>query len=342
MRIVLIIALLALISTTALAQTKEDWSKITTGTCTQPTQCLVNSAYNSQYDNQPDRYWSETVNANKPKCIGNGQYLSDHYCESGVWASRTKTLALHLLTIAGQQSGPYVLTCDHYTRQFRNTAGTNAYGAISTYLGTTCWQPGNKVVEPCINNVCTLTTTTGVLWGTTLNSDIQGTKSFLKALNINPTACNNAVNQDNDFDTCGTNLWYNHNTQTIISSQPAIPSITNEAKQLLSSNFNIIRNSLSSNPDYAFFQQPDYSTIFYASTPTNSAFSFKQPPITTSRIEYAGWTYSNLPQGACSVITAYDNKASCTGNIIASSVTGTDTRRNIVADWHYVNAPRSP
>src|SRR3989344_8026 len=90
-----------------------NWQQTSEGTCGQPSQCLVSNAFNSVFDNDPNAYWDGLANpAQGPKCIASGQYILDHYCNEGVWSSRTKLVASRLATLAVQSGASvYSVSC---------------------------------------------------------------------------------------------------------------------------------------------------------------------------------------------------------------------------------------
>ena len=123
---------------------RQDWQRKSIGFCKQTNQCLVSNAFNEAWDNFPDRYWSEQSNNNKPKCINNMQFIEDNYCDMGSWSSRTRQVATQLLSIAlSQNPTNFSLYCDDYDKVFNRYVYRTDYGAVTSFLGEFCMQPGN-------------------------------------------------------------------------------------------------------------------------------------------------------------------------------------------------------
>ena len=363
MQIKKIILLLLLLTPTALAAdwvetyVKSNWDRTATGFCKEATQCLVSNAYNEAWDNQPERYWSETSNLNKPKCINDTQYIADNYCEKGIWSSRTKIVATQLLAIALNTTPTnFSLICDTYNAVLNRYAYSTDYGTVTSFIKSLCLQPGNKRSDLCVNNICVLRHGENVAFGMSFNTDISGAKSPLQALNINPEECNSAKNNDGDYDPCGDGVWYNHDTQSIIytptiSPLPQPTNITNDFFMLPYNKLKDYVFSVVYKPDmvrynYTFFNQlPQFKKVYMAKDNFDFVYSFKQENITLTQITYAGWYLSNinLPADACSrIIKRYDSWANCekqpsqTEFYIAAHrtpPTKTDKRISLVDAW---------
>jgi len=307
-------------------QLKETWDRTALGYCLQPDQCLVGNSHSETYDNQPDRYWSQTSPSEKPKCIANGQYLSDHYCDSGVWTSRTKLVALQLIALANAQSpDTYRLYCDTFNNSLGRYDYATQYGTVTSYLRKFCLQPGNKRLDVCANNICVLNYGGQTALGFASNTAITGDKSPLNALNLSENLCNQAINNNGAYNQCGTNVWYNHNTQSIIYAPGAtsLPSVTSQIQDFLSTPFGKLRNyvfSVVHNPtiaqfNYSFFDHtPDYNNLYLAKDDLAFAFAFKEDQETLAQIDYAGWYFANipLPANTCArYIKTFDPDAHC-------------------------------
>lgn len=305
---------------------KYNWDRKSTGFCQDTNQCIVSNAYSDAFDNMPDRYWSETSNNQKPKCITDGQYISDNYCEKGQWTSRTKLAAQQLLALALNKSqNNFALYCDEYDEVLNKYQYNTDYGTVTSYLRGLCMQTGNKRSDICVNNICVLKYETGTGFAMAFNTDISGEKSPLHALNMEADECDSAKNNDGDYDTCGNNLWYNHDTQTIlyVPGISPLPPQTPETNDFFMLPFNKLKNYVTTvvhKPDitqynYTFFNPtPQFKQIYMTKDNLDFTYAFKQENITLQQISYAGWYYSNinLPTETCErIIKKYDSFANC-------------------------------
>ncbi|MBN2052151.1 hypothetical protein JW756_01490 [Candidatus Woesearchaeota archaeon] len=71
------------------------------GFCSNATQCLYNIAGNPADNGNVD---------GNPQCINNTQYIKDSLCQSGNWTSRTKLLAMELVSLT-KNTDKFTLTC---------------------------------------------------------------------------------------------------------------------------------------------------------------------------------------------------------------------------------------
>ncbi len=304
------------------------WTRQSVGFCQTASQCLVSNAFNESWDNFPDRYWSEVANSQKPKCINNTQYIADNYCDNGIWSTRTRLVATQLLAVALNKSDTnFSIYCDTYDDVLNKYAYSTDYGPVTTFLRKFCSQTGNRVVENCVNNICVMRYANNMAFGMAINTDISGTKSPLQALNLSATECDNTKNNDGDYDACGDEVWYNHDTQSILyvpavsPLPPILPIITDyfmvPYNKLRTYVFDYIHDPDIAQYNYTFFNlTPQFNYISIAREGTDFTYSFKQANITHNNIptEYAGWYFTNiqLPENACDrIIKRYDGKASC-------------------------------
>ena len=305
---------------------KETWDRRGTGFCPKANQCLINNAHSDSYNEQPDRYWSETSSDQRPKCIAPGQFISDHYCENGQWTSRTKQVALQLLAVGlGRTPEDFAIYCDKYDKVLNKYDYVTSYGSVTSFLRKFCFQPGKRRLEPCANNICVLRHGNAVAFGFASNTDISGEKSPLRALNVGPKSCDTVKNNDQDYDACGNNVWYNHDAQSLIYA-PGISTLTPVTAQtqsfltvpfgkLKDYVFGVVHKPDITQYNYTFFTpDPDYNYLYITKNSANFAYSFKQEDVTLSKIDYAGWYYSNinLPEDTCArLIKRQDSRANC-------------------------------
>lgn len=357
------ILLIALLSLSAVAlpatwvqvQLKYNWDHTSSGLCNQQTQCLVNNQSNPTFDNQPERYWTQAGIRDKPKCITHGQYIADHYCEVGQWTSRTKLVAEQLLQIPIQQGDQqYKLYCDTYVNTLNRYSYVTSYGAVNTFLDRYCTQTGGQR-STCVNNVCVLSYSRGTAFGMALNEDIDGRKSPLQALGYSTTKCDVAKNNDMDYDHCGDNIWYNHNTASIIYSPNATiqPTAASTHALFMDSYYKLkayvaqyVHNPTIQGFNYDFYDiEPALNFVYFAKQNDKTFYSFKQQNMTRDNTAYAGWYYKNiqLPQQTCTkFIKPKDGNAHCeqqpiqTEFYIATAKTPFDlfTTSNLIDSWH--------
>ncbi len=337
--------------------TKYTWDRKSTGFCKEANQCLVSNSFNESMDNQPERYWTENLSQRKPKCITDAQYISDNYCEKGIWSSRTKILATQLLAIALNTTPlNFSLFCDSYDSVLNRYAYSTDYGTVTSFINVLCVQPGSKRPEICVNNICVMRYGRDVAFGMSINTDISGIKSPLHALNMSPTECESAINDDGKYDPCGSGVWYNHNTNSIIYSPATSPlpeptSITGDFfllpyNKLKNYVFTVVHKPDITRFNYTFFDlPPQFQQVYMAKDGTDFFYTFRQKNVTLSQITYAGWYLSNinLPTDACNrIIKRYDSFANCeeqptlTEFYIAAHrtpPTKTDQRVSIVDAW---------
>jgi len=325
MRIIPLLILLLILPAVFAAEWKEvsmkhSWDRRSAGFCKDTTQCLIKNGYNESLDNQPDRYWSGILYAEKPKCINTGQYISDNYCENGEWSSRTKLVAEQLIAVAGDNN--YMLYCDNYQKTLNNYAYNTEYGPVISFIGKYCSQPGAKRTENCLNNICVLKYGNRIAFGMATNTDISGDKSPLLALNISKDECDNA--KTGGYKPCGRyGVWYNHDTEILIYA-PGITTMP-EPEGVIIDYYNLLKDYVFTyvhNPDiaqynYQFYDiTPQFDYVYMARKNDKTIYSFKQENISHNLIstDYAGWYYENieLPEKACDrYIKSYDSEASC-------------------------------
>jgi len=194
---------------------KYNWNFQMTGFCPRPEDCLVNPQGLSDKNYLPETYYLGPEYS--PACIADGQHISQYQCVEGHWTSRTKYIGLQLLDYAEIfHPGDYELFCDDYDKVL-NFVGYKALPnalAVENYIeNAQCFD------QKCLNQVCVLKYEGNkVAFGASLNAPINDiSKSFLLALGELQTTCNDAINDDGDFDRCGeSHVWYNHDLNSVI------------------------------------------------------------------------------------------------------------------------------
>jgi hypothetical protein len=183
---------------------------------------------------------------------------------------------------------------------------------------------GGRALRNCVNSVCVLRYGNNVAFGTAINTEIDGSKSPLLALNLSEDSCDSVLNTDKDYDLCKFGLWYNHDTKSIIYAHTAIlPPVNPITEQFFMTPYAKLKNYVFDyvyNPDiaqynYTFFNQaPAFKQIYIAKEDFDFVYSFRQKNVTLTQIDYAGWYFSNinLPNGTCDrIIKGYDSRANC-------------------------------
>jgi len=162
-------------------------------------------------------------------CINNGDFYLDHYCDEGVWTSRTKILAEKMLSLV-EENSDYDLFCDeynlalnrfeYYIDEINSLYIIKGLPSISP-LGGASYSCYTNSGFPCTNNYCILETDNKVFLGTTFNLPIEsGNNKFLQLIDINN--CDNVLEiDDENYHYCNTaqTTWYNNKTKSIIYSK---------------------------------------------------------------------------------------------------------------------------
>lgn len=198
---------------------KYDWNGEEYGFCTNNEQCFVTSSLSEGADAEASL--SDFYTGSYPTCIESGEYLMDHYCETGEWSSRTKFLATKLLNYA--DSDDYMMYCSNLQNNLLDYAvggynyanyleGESAITidveselgdalieeTLTTETSNVCFpdlstsETGRRLVpyeeNTCINNVCVLKYKQGdgfaTAFATSMNLNKTDDQSFLIPLGI--------------------------------------------------------------------------------------------------------------------------------------------------------------
>ncbi len=281
------------------SQKKISWEGDETefGYCPENADCLVNPTRDTQklgfyksittFLQDTTSYYSEDITENSPsiQCIKNKESLADHYCENGKWTTRTKQLALQLLSLAGISSGSdYTLLCDNYKNalvnfeEMVNSIPVEDYitGTLRTLQGTSCFTENYKM--PCLNNFCILRFNDKVVLGASLNKPINEIPlAFIETLKNkdgNPLEadCSSAGSQDR-FYQCDSNkiLYYNPVKKMFVYSRPGIDFIEQSPLDLITIFFENIKRFVLDlwqpkfgflNKPYDFIEKADFNEIY--------------------------------------------------------------------------------
>ena len=297
------------------------------GYCPVDSQCLVNP--------------SEFVDVN---CIDNREYIGNSFCEDGEWTSRAKMLAVGLLRYANiKSSDDYTLFCDTYDNilNFYNYQVGGDF--VLNYVGDVHCNG-----KACVNEFCVLRYSDGVAFGTSVNEDINSTRSFLKALDQSIFLCDDSMIEDNQYHRCGTsNIWYNHNQGTIIQlptddsfgsvswPESFVSFIKNPFEKI--SNWIVPRTT-----GLDFFNQTRMFTKVYADVHGDKkVFAFMEEGQTVyiggwpiSGMDYIGLEYQGLDLTPCDLIRHYDSTISCSSDqVIFAQSRRPGQPTNLVDAW---------
>ncbi|MCK5107404.1 MAG: hypothetical protein KAQ83_01640 [Nanoarchaeota archaeon] len=181
---------------------KYTWDREQSGYCQENSQCLANPA-GIQGD------------PNYPQCINSNTFIGDHYCEEGQWTTRTKFLALQLLSLA-PKTQPYTLYCDDY----QNTLNKYNYNDVESFILYPRNLNGSQFNS--VNNFCILRygVDDRIVIATSLNHPITSNEvNFLTVFNQNIQSC---PTEHSGFDQCNSQpdyIYYNEEINSIIYSK---------------------------------------------------------------------------------------------------------------------------
>jgi hypothetical protein len=295
--------------------------------CLRPNQCLVTAAGAESRNDQPE-FFFRSVDAEKPKCLADEQFVLDHLCQDGAWTSRTLDVFLNLADLA-QRSSPdnFSITCAESDTVFNDVSYVTSQGVrVADIIGQNC-QPGSGTQDhPCINNACVLQYANGVAFGTSLNEPINSPKSFLKTLNLSTDFCDNVANPY--YEECSPGvlaqekIYFNPYTESLLFVQNDQVQQIN-AQQVFDTvvkpRQDEMRDYVARNTNDTFLQgyyrRPiSYSHIALHKRGAKEIFGFKAESQSVFRYDYGAITYTNidLGQNPCSgFVKLFDDRAFC-------------------------------
>lgn len=271
---------------------KQGWHQRSDDFCSSDTQCLVSPSGSQEFDGMPEKFFTET----KPYCINNNQFILDFYCSNGYWSSRTKLLALNLLSIANANSpSDFSLFCAPAELALNNLDYEVDNILVIEYFND-CHPHGTQDDYSCVNSVCVLKYGNNIAFGTSLNIPIDDPRSFLKALDKSENLCNSEKNNNNRFDLCSDNIWYNHDIESVIVLKTGnVPALnTNLENTFITQPFTILNNlAAGANLDF-FAEQKVFNNLFFAKKGSKEVFSFLEKDKTEFSYDYLGFYSNNL------------------------------------------------
>ncbi|PIN76715.1 hypothetical protein COV17_01475 [Candidatus Woesearchaeota archaeon CG10_big_fil_rev_8_21_14_0_10_36_11] len=236
------------------AKVKTDWYESNWGFCPEDNGCFVYTAdVDEEYGQSTDDFYTTGA---IPQCIGDTEYVFDHYCEEGDWTTRTKRIASEFLKFVEAKDkytilcGPYDETLLQYNPQVflgENAIGQSSEGNIfggSEVPSSTCFEGINKpnLLSPqentCVNNICVVRYNDGdtdkVVFATSLNS-FEKSAPFLLALGIEPEQLRTSCSGSGTFNRCtfetDVDVWYSKELNAIVYGKESfnlVPSTWNK------------------------------------------------------------------------------------------------------------------
>ena len=325
---------------------KRDMYDVEVQLCINPSQCLVTSSGNIDYDNDPEKYYKATTFLERPRCLADGQYVEDFYCATGEWTSRTKLLSDAIYGVALNRNhgeNNFTMVCGPYDYVLNDFA--TAYGdasKVKQFLEKNCNHPFG-----CINNICVLKFPKGVVLGTSLNIPVNNTNSFLVELNFSQFACDNVppfsyggygTTQSNFQECSGTpssSTFYDSGLNSLLYDPTGLKVFPAPLQQF---HWNVIENLFLDNInqytlDYAHDQNAPVlgrnftllpkaryfrNVFFYSNGDSSIGFPYNDVKLVYSFFEddqqnfdYFGIKTQNVtwPQGVCNIIESSDPRA---------------------------------
>lgn len=343
---------------------KSTWDNLGVGYCPTVEQCLVTPNGNYDNNNNPSMFNynyldnpTSSSSSNSPQCINDNQYIGDHYCEKGAWTTRTKFLALQLLSVTESSSDPndYTLFCDDYANVLNYYSYTLSIGASTNYIYEYFIKQTNGckiypesapvgVIVSCANKVCVLSykknDADSVVVGVSLNQPINSTKySFLEALSKSKTYCSNAYYSDGKFHSCDGigNIWYNSELQLVVYAKDGViltditfwnkfvSFLKNPFKSIFNTIINVIKPTYGTNIiSYEFINKTkDFDRIYL-----NQKGESKSIKGITEKIgneEFLSVTYTGIAADICESVDAYIANSPAIGDVISCNQTANMT-----------------
>lgn len=330
-----------------------NWNSRGFGFCLQESQCLVSSAGSHSFDGLPEKYFSGTK---PPYCINSSQYILDFYCAGGNWSSRTELIAVELLKIAESQSpNDFSIFCGPAAMAGNNINYAVDGVPVKNLLAGYCHPYSSNRSYDCVNSICVLRYGANVAFGTSLNIPVEDhDSSFLKVLGKSVDACSNAKNLDGDFDLCRDNIWYNHNTESVIvmpsgyssNSLSAVGSDVITSKYFALPFADIRSFAIASQLNSSFIDTVHlFSNLYFAKKGSREVFGFLEKDQALFSYDYFGILMRGIDfsgYSLCSdVIGFIDGAAVCRDSpnvVLVSEKTREINQSSLVNAWSDVTA----
>ncbi|MBI4450891.1 hypothetical protein HY642_02870 [Candidatus Woesearchaeota archaeon] len=330
---------------------KFNWDRSKFGYCERNDQCLVDPQGSYDSNDKPQAFFNASVKP--PQCIASGQYILDAYCEHGNWSSRTKQIAVQMLDFASENSpNDYRLFCDSAPDTLNTLVFNTQFGAVSNFI-TNCTLPGGKL-GPCVNNFCVLAYGSEVAFGTSLNVPVNDRQSYLRALDKPETACNGAIDNDQNYNACDPRTWYDHATRSVITFHPGTGTLTTpgpdiEQRYILSPHdqiVNFVLRALHMKPNnYSFYANPKLFTNLYSTKMTGfEAFAFLEEGQFDGAVkrDYIG-IQGPVQFNVCELVKHFDPLSECNSTATTYVVTErSDVSTKLITVWKDLTAKLRP
>jgi hypothetical protein len=323
------------------------WNSRAFGFCPQESQCLVSPAGSHSFDGMPEKYFSPT----KPYCINSSQYILDFYCANGNWSSRTRLIAVELLKIAeSRANNDFSLFCGPVDIAVNNVNYPVNGISVKEFLNNYCHPFSSTGTHPCVNSVCVLKYGADIAFGVSLNIPVDDNgRSFLEVLGKDDDACNSAKNLDSDFDLCRDNIWYNHNTESILVLPSSVSPVSSSAAGLVdryfSRPFDSIRSFAASQANASFLGSSNlFSNVYFAREAGREIFGFLEKDKSLFSYDYFGILMNGIDFSGYSLCTDImsiaDGRALCrdSPNAVFVAKKTPDVNQSLVNAWSDVTS----
>lgn len=314
---------------------KINYDKTETAFCPRDDQCLVTKIGNPTNNDQVKTYFTANSKSQQPQCVSHKQYLKDEYCDNGIWTTRTKLLAVQLISFAEQIQNnkpqkDYDLFCDDYINTLNTVKYNSGKGIVENFIKeNNCVKEETTKKVPCVNNFCVLKTPEGVkAIATSLNTKINSLTSFLNALNLDKTFCDNAITLIG-FNKCSPQattsvgqVWYNPEIESIIYLPQQLTTniqdtyTETQLKTIL--DYASTKDPTDPMQNFPFLTQTSqYNKIFYSKKDSRGIFAvMEKQPTTDPALQnyYVGIKYTGFSIGGdpCLFFKKYfDPKSIC-------------------------------
>ncbi len=296
--------------------------------------CLVKATNDDRNIQNNDNVIAYYDKGFEPACIRAGQYIEDHYCDdNGNWTTRTKLLALTMLSLVEQGSlagEPFTLYCDEPAKMFNDPSVLGQQGIIGKPGVCPAGRNGDKEAS-CYNNFCLLRVKDISVLGTSLNSDFEAEPSFAKVIgNVSKDSCRNVV--DLNWGECDSpGLYYNRPNQLVIfvpdsqsisfGATDVLSKAMSERKGRIITKVSDIGSDATTKGGYRFFGQRNNFDVLYAARNgdrylfgvVERGVSLKpgRSAASTDRHDFVGVSYQGPSFDVCKFIEARDAGALC-------------------------------
>jgi len=177
---------------------KESFARKIKGFCRQPAHCLVTPVGALANTGKPEKFFDANSAIEQPRCVFDGQFILDHYCQEGSWITRTSSV-FSIMHNSVPANTDFHIFCGRH-EEVANRLDLKFRGKrLKEYLKSCVKGQAGKVVD-CVNNLCVLKYQDHVTLGTSYNVPLSSDRGFLGALGQSASACNGV--KDGTFGKC--------------------------------------------------------------------------------------------------------------------------------------------